>query len=758
MQKLLPNLAARISVAPQLAMTWVMRTLACYLIPGAIVLVSIIALVCWQDQYIFRDNLPLNLRIVSQDALSAATPAAALAALRSEAPVVGYSTHLAETPFWFSIDTVHRVGGPEVIEFPSRHMMEVACWDTAGMAILGAASRNPLNQTDFQSMIPAKAGFALRLAFMPAQLLCRASFAGPARLTVVQWPADQFALSIDQYHRKSGLLDGGMIVLALFALICAAIYREILYVVFAAWLMVNLRIGATSAGWDVQWLGQQVPLQWVGYARRIMVVLYAVLTMALYQMLLRDHLRLLRQRLALRFVQWMCLPTLMGAFLMPYRVFVPLLWVIVVTGVAALSIDLVRIMLAARTRVALYFTAALAISFASGVADIIAGALDVRVLAGAIDSVTAALASSLLAALAVSEQMRIERDRRVARQDQLRQTWDAVPAGLFTLDLDGRFLAGNAAFEDMLGAVVAPGVTGWRDFFSADAWARMHALVVTGQDAELEIVHAARPRRFIVRAALVHERIEGVLENITEHSREIDALRVLAQRDSLTGVFNRRGMEGVFAAAAGALAAGRPMALAFLDFDRFKLVNDVFGRAAADEVLRQACDRITGVLAGGQHLGRIGGDAFVVAMPDTSMAVAALLCRGIVERVGNTPYLVGDKALRVRVSIGLVEVAQGMRMADAIDSADRACRDAKAASGNGVVAHGRGASALEEHEAELKLIARLSSPNATEGMFLDMQPVVALAAPQESLSVEVVLRMREADGAGVDARPHRGRR
>ena len=75
----------------------------------------------------------------------------------------------------------------------------------------------------------------------------------------MQWPADQFALSVQHYHRKSGLLDGGMIVLALFVLITALINRQPLYVLFAGWLILNLRVGALSAGWDIQWLGQVVP-------------------------------------------------------------------------------------------------------------------------------------------------------------------------------------------------------------------------------------------------------------------------------------------------------------------------------------------------------------------------------------------------------------------------------------------------------------------------------------------------------------------
>jgi hypothetical protein len=258
MHKLILQLRSILPIAPQAALTRLMRVLACGVIPAGIAVISLVALLAWHDQYSFSGNLPLDLRVTAQDT-GTATPIAALAALRAQRPVSAFSTHLAETPFWFSIDTVHRAVGPEVIEFPSRHAVDIACWDTAGLTLLGAASRNRVDGADVQALVPAKAGFALRLNYLPVQLLCRASFIGPARFSAVQWPAEQFDLSIARYHRKSGLLDGGMIVLALCVLIGAAVYRQVLYVVFAGWLILNLRVGAMSAGWDVQWLGQLVP-------------------------------------------------------------------------------------------------------------------------------------------------------------------------------------------------------------------------------------------------------------------------------------------------------------------------------------------------------------------------------------------------------------------------------------------------------------------------------------------------------------------
>lgn len=741
------QLNASLPAKAQGALTWIMRLAACFIIPAGIAIVSVVALVSWHDQYKFTDNIPLKIRVVAQDD-TMTTPHAALARLQAQAPpqVLAFETGRAETPFWFSYEPVYRVGVPGVIEFPSRHAVDLSCWDTDGMTMIGHATKNQPDTSARPTLSAAKAGFALRLLFMPTQLLCRARFTGPGRLNVVQWSADEFTQSVDQYHRKSGLLDGGMIVLALFVLIIAAVERRLLYLVFAGWLVLNLRVGAMMAGWDFQWLGQIIPPDWLMISQRVTVVLFAISLLTLYKALLGEHLVSARQRLPLRVVQWLCLPTLLAAVTLPYRVFVPLLWVLVVLGIAALSIDLVRIVFVARSRVAIFFAASLVVSFVSGMSRILAEAFGMRELAAMIDSVTAALVSTLLAALAVAIQARNERTQGQASESARRQAWDAVPAGLFSLDLDGRFVSANPALCAMLGgAFIIGGETEWAQFFGAGAWRRLHGLARDGEVAELDIEQQQGERRFTVRAMLADGRIDGVLDDITDAARARDSLQRMTHRDVLTGALNRRGLDAAFAQSAGMPGAGRPLTLAYLALDRFKLISDLYGHGAGDEVLKQVCERITAALAPGQQVGRIGGDIFVMLMPHAPMAAASGTCNDIAQRIGSLPYQVGDKAFTVRASLGLIEVAGGMLLADAIASADRACREARARAGGSPVADAR--------EAESQLVARLSSPNAMEGMFLEMQPVMALAAPRASLNVAVLLHMREADGSILRASP-----
>jgi diguanylate cyclase (GGDEF)-like protein len=615
---------------------------------------------------------------------------------------------------------------------------------------LGRASRSASSG----ALAPLKSGFALEMARRPASLLCRATFVGPARLSVVQWPADQLAVSVQEFHRKSGLLDGGMIVLTLFVLTTALINRQPLYVLFAGWLILNLRVGALSAGWDIQWLGQVVPQSWLLPSRSLTIALYGIVTLTLYQTLFRDDLLGTRCKVPLRVAEWLCLPLLACAILLPYQAFLPVAWVITGLALPLMTLGLITVMIGSQTRVAFWFAASFSVTFLATLAEVVSAALGLRELVGLVNSVTAALASSLLAALAVAEQMRVETEQRIAAQAELQHTYEAMPVGLFTLDVLGNFLSANPALCKMLDVEqIVPGRTQWKQFFSEAIWTRLHEQVYRRADVELDIELHDGSRSFVVRATLARGRIEAVLQDTTEQNKATEQLRFMANNDPLTKVYNRRGIERLFEMALGPLSEGKPMALAYLDLDRYKLINDLFGHGAGDEVLKQVCERIAKTLASGQYIGRVGGDEFVILMPDTSIGLASLMCRGIVERIGNIAYHVGDQAFHVRGSIGLIEVSPGMQIKDAVSTADRACREAKDGHSSNLVVYERHASAFLEREAELALVARLSGQDATAGMFLEMQPIMSLKTPFESLNFEVLLRMHGADGKVMPAGP-----
>jgi diguanylate cyclase (GGDEF)-like protein/PAS domain S-box-containing protein len=726
-----------------------MRLLSVYLVPAGVTLASVLALLLWHNHDAASSGQPLAFRVAAETDVPL-TPAGALQALAQVRPVKLYDTHLSEAPLWFLLRPQGEPGAADVVEFPSRHALAIRCWDAATMQVLGNASR----AGEEGALAAVKSGFALQLPDATGEVLCRASFSGPARLTALLWPASQMALSTQQFHRQSGLLDGGMIVLSLFILITAIINRQVLYLQFAAWLMLNLRVGALSAGWDTQWLGQMLPVEWLLPSRALTMALYAIGTLTLYMTLFGAELLRTRFAVPLRIVQWLSLMLLPAALWLPYGSFLPFMWVIVTSGLSLMILGLLNVVLRSQSRVAIWFAASFTVTFLSSLTEVFSAALGMHQLLGVANHVTAALASSLLAALAVAEQMRIETEQRLEAQDKLQQAYEAMPVGLFTLDMYGHFLSANPALRKMLGVEkIVAGRTGWKQFFAESVWVQLHEQVHLQSEAEMQVASRDGSQRFMISATLARGRIEAVLQDVTEKTRATEQLRFMANNDPLTKVYNRRGIEKMFETVAASAAPGRPLTLAYLDLDRFKLINDLFGHAAGDEVLKQVCERVAMTLAGSQEVGRVGGDEFVIVMPDTAISMASLICRSIVDRIGGSPYRVGDKAFHVRGSVGLIEVAPGMAMKDAISTADRACREAKDGNSEGLVVYERGSSAFHEREAELNLVARLSGPNATEGMFLEMQPIMSLSSPHDSLNFEVLLRMREADGRVSPAGP-----
>ncbi|WP_151638463.1 putative bifunctional diguanylate cyclase/phosphodiesterase [Noviherbaspirillum aerium] len=727
----------------QTALETLLRALSLFAVPVIIVLISIIALVFWDNHYAAKGDRPLELRVWSGQ------PSLALAEARDKvdlvAPVKYFNTDLSEEPVWFGF-TASGAPGRYTVEFPSRHATEIACWDAIRGDMLGSGSRS-ITQGQIKQ---AKAGFALDITELPSKILCKASFAGPARLTASLWPSAELDHAIQHYHRKSGLLDGGLTVLAVFVLVTALMNRQSLNLLFAAWLFVNLRVGALSAGWDTQWLGQEVPEQWILFSRAFMVALYALLTLTLYQELFREDLARTKSRGTLVAAQWLCPLLLLASIALPFRHFLPVMWVMAGLGLLLMMVSLTSVIRQSRSRVALWYAASFGVTFVTSLLEVVAAASGRRELVGLINSVTGALLSSLLTALALAEQMRQEQRQRMEAQAQLRHAYEVMPIGLFTLDGRGQFVSANAALNEILGTnVLTAADLSWQQYFEDNAWTRLHGLVHGQQDRELELRSRAGDRRFLVKATLAQEKIEGFLQDVTEKAKATEELRFMANNDPLTRVFNRRGIEDAFKRSSPTTGT-KPLTLAYLDLDRFKLINDLFGHAAGDEVLKQVCQRIGAILPSSHSVGRVGGDEFLIVMPDTALPLATLICRGLVETIGNTPYRVADKAFHVRGSVGLIDVSPEMPIKDAMSTADRACREAKAAP-DGLVVYEKNASAFHEREMELGFIERLSGHDATNDLFLEMQPIMSLRAPQESLNFEVLLRMRDRDGSTIPA-------
>ncbi|MCA2012515.1 diguanylate cyclase [Cereibacter sphaeroides] len=134
-----------------------------------------------------------------------------------------------------------------------------------------------------------------------------------------------------------------------------------------------------------------------------------------------------------------------------------------------------------------------------------------------------------------------------------------------------------------------------------------------------------------------------------------DGLR-MAVTDSLTGLYNRRyALAHLDRIAVRAQEAGRPFAVMLLDLDRFKSVNDTFGHAAGDAVLESVATRLRDNLRPSDLVARIGGEEFLVVLPEATLATARStaerLCRTVAA--ATVPLPGRDGSVEVTISVGL---------------------------------------------------------------------------------------------------------
>ncbi len=310
-----------VSSRVQSALDRALFLLSIYVIPVLIGLVSLTALFAWQDRYQTSPLQALEFRAMREGG-SEVTPSDALQALAGRPVLRYFDTNLSQQPVWFTLSTP---AGPQptyAVEFPSKHAVEIACWDGPTAQPLGRA-----NGRDYQgSVAPLKSGYSLILETPGRPIVCRGKFVGPARLTAALWTPEDMRISEQGFLRDAGLLEGGMLALAVFTIFAAIINRSLTYVIFAAWLIVAFRSAAISAGWDAHWLGQTIPQDWVLPLRSLTRGAYAVLTVTLFTSLFQEELKKSAYRFSRNLLTWLSLGIVIAAVVLPRQLFLPTLW------------------------------------------------------------------------------------------------------------------------------------------------------------------------------------------------------------------------------------------------------------------------------------------------------------------------------------------------------------------------------------------------------------------------------------------------
>ena len=173
------------------------------------------------------------------------------------------------------------------------------------------------------------------------------------------------------------------------------------------------------------------------------------------------------------------------------------------------------------------------------------------------------------------------------------------------------------------------------------------------------------------------------LRRLTSRKREVDRTRALledrldeALRDPLTGIHNRRYADGYLDRLCSdhRASVSGPFAVLLLDLDHFKGVNDRFGHVAGDSVLRAVAQRLRGELRDRDMVARVGGEEFLVVLPDTDADTARVVAERLRQAVNEEDIALGrGRSVRISVSVGVAVSHSGAGDCQSVyERADRA--------------------------------------------------------------------------------------
>jgi diguanylate cyclase (GGDEF)-like protein/PAS domain S-box-containing protein len=267
----------------------------------------------------------------------------------------------------------------------------------------------------------------------------------------------------------------------------------------------------------------------------------------------------------------------------------------------------------------------------------------------------------------LSDALSTERDLRKAQEiseRRMRLVFEKAGTGILVLDDNGIVQSSNPSFAQIIGSEVATVAAG----VSLAVLLAPHGPLVAGlitesletgqpRDADLEIEVRGRGKVWVELSVnpLGPKLLQGLVNDITERKRAESAAHELAVRDPVTGLLNRRGLDNALAALLGpSKTEPRPLALLLVDLDYFKAVNDTFGHAAGDLVLREVANVLTQSVRRTDIVGRTGGDEFVVLLPGIDGPLKAEeIAANIILGLGR-PIPLGDgKLAHIGASVGI---------------------------------------------------------------------------------------------------------
>lgn len=190
---------------------------------------------------------------------------------------------------------------------------------------------------------------------------------------------------------------------------------------------------------------------------------------------------------------------------------------------------------------------------------------------------------------------------------------------------------------------------------------------------------------YLVKGEISWRSLERSLRYALKLGETLEAMRLLATRDQLTGLLNRREFDRVLAdESERARRFNHPIGMVLADIDRFKVINDTHGHLVGDAVLREVARRLTAETRSVDRLARYGGEEFALIMMEADGAAALEAAQRVCAAIRRSP-IIGREGLMLEVTISAGAASapgQASGGDDLVAAADRALYAAKAAGRN----------------------------------------------------------------------------
>lgn len=278
---------------------------------------------------------------------------------------------------------------------------------------------------------------------------------------------------------------------------------------------------------------------------------------------------------------------------------------------------------------------------------------------------------------------------------------------------------------------------------------------LAGQEAEMVACHASgREFALSVRISRIildeEELFTALVSDISERKNMLDRLRVMAERDTTTSLYNRSYFQNQLEIALTCCDARRPVSLLYIDLDNFKMVNDVLGHAAGDGLLVEVGDMLTENLPENSVLARFGGDEFTALLPEVSVEAVVDLAEGLRENFVNYQFRRNGKQIDIGCSIGVSSFSESDSSAEQLMAqADMACHMAKRAGRNRVhLFEAEDQRDIETMALDIGWSRRIKQAIQNDQFILAGQPIMNISEAVVDCH-EILLRMVDNDGSVI---------